>query len=46
MDKWSFGLVMMVGGVAGTFLMLSVLVGAIALLKKVFPASPGEGEAR
>jgi Na+-transporting methylmalonyl-CoA/oxaloacetate decarboxylase gamma subunit len=39
MDKWSFGLMMMVGGVAGTFLMLSILIGAISLLKKVFPAS-------
>lgn len=39
MDTWSFGLVMMVGGVAGTFLMLAILVGSIGVLKKVFPAS-------
>ncbi|ALK10087.1 OadG-related small transporter subunit [Blastochloris viridis] len=43
MDKWSFGLVMMVGGVAGTFLMLAVLVGSISLLKRIFPVSTDDG---
>jgi hypothetical protein len=46
MDKWSFGLVMMAGGIAGTFVMLAVLVGAIGVLKRIFPVSPGEGEAQ
>lgn len=44
MDKWSFGLVMMVGGVAGTFVMLTLLVGAISLLKAVFPVSRDGGD--
>jgi Na+-transporting methylmalonyl-CoA/oxaloacetate decarboxylase gamma subunit len=38
MDKWAFGLTMMVVGVGGTFLTLGILILTINLLKKVFPA--------
>jgi Na+-transporting methylmalonyl-CoA/oxaloacetate decarboxylase gamma subunit len=37
MDKWSFGLTMMVVGIGGTFLTLAILIGTISLLKKIFP---------
>jgi Na+-transporting methylmalonyl-CoA/oxaloacetate decarboxylase gamma subunit len=38
MDKWAFGLTMMVVGVGGTFLTLGILILTIHLLKKLFPA--------
>jgi Na+-transporting methylmalonyl-CoA/oxaloacetate decarboxylase gamma subunit len=37
MDKWSFGLTMMVVGIGGTFLTLAILIGTINILKKIFP---------
>jgi Na+-transporting methylmalonyl-CoA/oxaloacetate decarboxylase gamma subunit len=37
MDKWTFGLTMMVVGVGGTFLTLGILILTISLLKKLFP---------
>jgi len=37
MDKWSFGLTMMIVGMGGTFLTLWVLAIAIGVLKKVYP---------
>ncbi len=42
MDKWSFGLTMMVVGIAGTFVTLWVLGLVTDLLKKVFPLEPEE----
>ena len=37
MDKWTFGLTMMIVGAGGTFLTLWVLSLMIELLKKIFP---------
>jgi hypothetical protein len=37
MDKWSFGLTMMIVGITGTFITMAILIGAIQLLKKIFP---------
>ena len=37
MDKWSFGLTMMIVGIGGTFLTLGVLTVVMNLLKKAFP---------
>lgn len=42
MDKWSFGLTLLVVGIAGTFFTLWVLGLAASLLKKLFPLQPGE----
>ena len=39
MDKWAFGVTMMVVGVGGTFLTLAILIWSIQLLKKLFPLS-------
>jgi hypothetical protein len=47
MDKWAFGLTMMVVGIGGTFLTLGVLILTINLLKKLFPAdSAGDANRR
>jgi Na+-transporting methylmalonyl-CoA/oxaloacetate decarboxylase gamma subunit len=43
MDKLTFGLTMMVVGIGGTFLTLSILIWSIALLKKLFPLSAEDG---
>ena len=37
MDKWTFGLTLMIVGVGGTFLTLWVMSLVIDLLKKIFP---------
>jgi Na+-transporting methylmalonyl-CoA/oxaloacetate decarboxylase gamma subunit len=37
MDKWSFGITMMVVGVAGTFATMGILILAISAFKKFFP---------
>ncbi len=37
MDKWTFGLTLMIVGVGGTFLTLWVLSLVVDLLKKIFP---------
>jgi len=42
MDKWSFGLTLLVVGVGGTFLTLWLLGLATEVLKKVFPLEPEE----
>jgi Na+-transporting methylmalonyl-CoA/oxaloacetate decarboxylase gamma subunit len=42
MDKWSFGLTLLVVGVGGTFLTLWLLGLATELLKKIFPLSQEE----
>jgi Na+-transporting methylmalonyl-CoA/oxaloacetate decarboxylase gamma subunit len=42
MDKWSFGLTLMVVGIGGTFLTLWVLGLATGVLKKLFPLSAEE----
>lgn len=44
MDKWSFGLTMMIVGVAGTFLTLWILSLVIDVLKKIFPRAAEKGE--
>ncbi|HEX5846947.1 MAG: OadG-related small transporter subunit [Rhodoplanes sp.] len=47
MDKWAFGFTMMIVGVGGTFLTLTILIWSIYLLKKVFPLSAeGSGKAK
>jgi hypothetical protein len=43
MDKWSFGLTMMIIGMGGTFLTLWVLSLVIDVLKKVFPLADKAG---
>jgi Na+-transporting methylmalonyl-CoA/oxaloacetate decarboxylase gamma subunit len=42
MDKWTFGITMMIVGVGGTFLTLWILSLSVDLLKKVFPLSAEE----
>jgi Na+-transporting methylmalonyl-CoA/oxaloacetate decarboxylase gamma subunit len=37
MDKWSFGLTLLIVGVGGTFLTLWILSMMMLLLKKAFP---------
>ena len=37
MDKWDFGLTMMIVGMGGTFLTLWILGLVVDLLKKAFP---------
>lgn len=44
MDKWAFGLTMMVVGVGGTFLTLGILILTINLLKKAFPVDTDQAE--
>lgn len=39
MDKWAFGFTMMVIGIGGTFLTLTILIWSIYLLKWIFPLS-------
>ena len=45
MDKWTFGITMMLVGVGGTFLTLWVLGLAVDVLKKVFPLAAEEKSA-
>lgn len=42
MDKWQFGLTMMIVGIGGTFLTLAILIGSINILRKLFPWTPDE----
>jgi hypothetical protein len=37
MDKWTFGITMLVVGMGGTLLTLGIMSLIIALLKKIFP---------
>jgi len=43
MDKWSFGITMMIVGVGGTFLTLWILSLVMDLLKKIFPLEKSGG---
>jgi hypothetical protein len=45
MDKWSFGITMMVVGIGGTFITMAILIGSIQLLKKIFPVE-ANGDAK
>ncbi len=46
MDKWSFGITMMVVGMGGTFLTLWILGLVMDLLKKIFPLSAEEASGK
>jgi Na+-transporting methylmalonyl-CoA/oxaloacetate decarboxylase gamma subunit len=46
MDKWSFGLTLMIVGIGGTFVTLAILIFAIEALKKIFPYRPEGGKAK
>ena len=46
MDKWQFGLTMMVVGIGGTFLTLGILIASINLLKKIFPVDANGADAK
>jgi hypothetical protein len=37
MDKWQFGMTMVVVGIGGTFLTLAIIIAAIELLKRLLP---------
>lgn len=39
MDKWDFGITMMIVGMGGTFLTLWILSLVVDLLKKIYPLS-------
>ena len=45
MDKWTFGLTMMIVGVGGTFLTLWILSLVMSLLKKVYPLAGEDASA-
>jgi hypothetical protein len=42
MDKWTFGLTMLVVGMGGTLLTLILMSFLMGLLKKIFPVKEGE----
>jgi len=44
MDKWTFGLTLMIVGMGGTFLTVWLLSLVIALLKKIYPLASDGGE--
>lgn len=44
MDKWTFGLTLMIVGMGGTFLTVWVLSLVITLLKKIYPLKSDAGE--
>lgn len=46
MDKWTFGLTMMIVGMGGTLLTLWILSLFVSLLKKVFPISSEQTPSR
>ncbi len=39
MDKWTFGITLLVIGASGTFITLGILILFTNILKKVFPLS-------
>lgn len=43
MDKWTFGITVLVIGTGGTFITLGILIFFINVLKKLFPLSSGLG---
>ena len=44
MDKWTFGVAMLVVGMGGTLLTLGIMSMIIALLEKIFPCKKEEEE--
>jgi hypothetical protein len=42
MDNWTFGLTMLVVGMGGTLLTLTLLSLLMAVLKRIFPVKEGE----
>lgn len=44
MDKWTFGLTLMIVGMGGTFLTVWVLSLVITLLKTIYPLTSDSGE--
>ena len=44
MDKWAFGITMMVVGVGGTFLTLAILIWSIQLMKILFPLPAADSD--
>ena len=42
MEKWTFGLTMLVVGMGGTLLTLVVMSLLMGLLKRIFPVKEGE----
>ena len=44
MDKWTFGLTLMIVGMGGTFLTVWVLSLVIILLKKIYPLTSDSRE--
>lgn len=44
MDKWTFGLTLMIVGMGGTFLTVWVLSLVIILLKKIYPLASNRVE--
>jgi Na+-transporting methylmalonyl-CoA/oxaloacetate decarboxylase gamma subunit len=46
MDKWAFGITMMVVGVGGTFLTLAILIWSIQLMKIIFPLPAEDSDAK
>lgn len=42
MDRWTFGLTMLVVGMGGTLLTLMLLSVIMAVLKRIFPYNPEE----
>ena len=45
MDKWEFGLTMMIVGIGGTFVTLGILSLVMSLLKKAYPLREEAGGA-
>lgn len=44
MDRWTFGLTMLVVGMGGTIVTLMIFSGIMALMKKIFPYRKEEDE--
>ena len=44
MDKWSFGITMMVVGMGGTFITLGIIIVLTNLFKKIFPVEKQSGQ--
>jgi hypothetical protein len=42
MDNWTFGITMLVCGMGGTLLTLSIMSLVMSLLRKLFPIEKGE----
>jgi hypothetical protein len=44
MDKWTFGFTMLIVGMGGTLLTLTIMSLIMGLLKKIFPYKEGQEE--